>query len=156
MPDELEREPGVLVALNDDYDEQNLIDDTLFVGPNHTAVSVLVRAADNQLDRIPEEGREHHIAASWQLAWFSDSGESNWQSTMDDEVRPAIVTSNVRGSVTFDVPSHAKLWVPAWAYMASMRRRALRLPGALGRDGSKCLKGNRISLITDPGTPSCH
>ncbi len=115
VPDALERDPGVLVALNDDFDEQNLADDLLFVGPHGTAVSALARVRDNQPDRIPEQGREHHIAASWQMSWLSESGESDWQCTMDDDVRPAIVTSNVKGSVTFDVPDHTKLWVPAWA-----------------------------------------
>ena len=115
VPEQCEYNPGVLVALNADYDEQNLVQETLYVGPGARAVRALVRTPDNQPDRIPEQGREHQIAASWVIDWFVDDDQLGWLTTLDDDLRPAIVTANQRGSVTFDVPNQTKVWVPAWA-----------------------------------------
>lgn len=115
VPDALEHGAGALVALNDDFDEWNLATDTISVGPNQRPVTVLRRLRDNQPDRIPDQGRQHLVAAQWDIVWTHDADGLVWDTGMDGELRGAIVTSNVSGSVEFQTPDNARLWVPAWA-----------------------------------------
>ena len=135
IPDSLEQSPGALVALNDDNDELNLATETIYVGPEQRPVTVLKRVPDNQPDRIPELGRQHHIAAQWDLTWSVDDDGISWEGSVDDDVRPAIVTSTVAGSVTFDSPENTQLWVPAWA-----------LYGPYAIDGNRGAVGCRLTL----------
>ncbi len=121
-----------LVALNHDYDEQNMTTETVFVGPEQRPVTVWRLARDNEPDRLPDEGRQHQIAALWQINWISLSGYSDWTGVLDDELRPAIVTSNMPGAVRFNVPDNARLWVPAGALYGYDAISGLVIPGDSG------------------------
>ena len=44
------------MALNHDYDEQNMTTETVFVGPEQRPVTVWRLARDNEPDRLPDEG----------------------------------------------------------------------------------------------------
>ncbi len=118
IPDNLEQSPGALVALNNDYDEWNLATETISVGPFGRTVTVLRRLKDNQPDRFPTTNRQHHLASLWSNTGMFGDVHDGWE-TGDKEVRPAVVTSNVAGTVSFDVPDNAMLWVPAWALYGS-------------------------------------
>ena len=103
-----------LVALNDDFDEKNLGQEVIVVGPDRREVQVLKPAKDNEPDRIPEQQRQHRIHVGWETPWdlWSDQPWSGWS---DDEVRPAMVRAGAVGKVQFTVPEGVKLWIPAWA-----------------------------------------
>lgn len=108
-----QHQPGVFVALNDDYGEQNLALDTILVGPHDRAVSVLRWAKDNEPDRIPEQGRVHRIDRQWARPgddWSDDAGLHG----SGRDVRIARVQSNTCGTVVFEYPEVTKVWVPAW------------------------------------------
>ncbi|MBM4091859.1 MAG: hypothetical protein FJ276_20885, partial [Planctomycetes bacterium] len=114
VPDELEQDPGVFVALNDDYDEGNLGTEAIVVGPSGREVTVLKRVPDNAFDRIPEQQRRHRIRVGWR-GWWNGGASDSWVGWHDDEVRPAVVSATVAGSVSFQVPERVRLWVPAAA-----------------------------------------
>ncbi len=115
VADSRETSPGALVSLNDDFNEGNCTTELLRVGPTQRPVTVLTRLRDNQPDRIPEEGRQHIIAASREIGWNWDAEGLVWDTTRDADLRPALVTSNVQGVVQLDAGDAAQLWVPAWS-----------------------------------------
>ena len=113
-PRELQHEPGIFVAINDDSDERNVGEETIRVGPHDRPVAVLRPAKDNEPNRITQQGRGHRIVLPWQRPWNTWSDQSE-PFTLDDDVRRAVVEASVAGTVRFEVPDEVKLWVPAWA-----------------------------------------
>lgn len=116
VPDDAEEDPGVLVSLNHDFDEYNVGLEAVLVGPAQRPVTVLKALRDNQPNRIPEEGRQHTIAAGWNINWYGGAdGNQAWSTSMDDDLRAAVVNASVPGTVSLQSSGNVMLWVPAWA-----------------------------------------
>ena len=115
LPDHLKQSAGALVGLNNDFDEMNWAMTTTLMGPDQIPVATQTRIPDNDpIGFLPGADRPW-IQAGAAMRWVNDSAGFNWIGAIDSDLRKAIVTTNVNGSVRFDFPENTQLWIPAAA-----------------------------------------